>query len=259
MSIALSLAAAARDLADALFDPRCVAGDHALDALAGPACRACIGRLEREAAPARCGACSAATTSDPCAACLARPRRMRVHAPHPHRGVARSLVLAAKAARREDVVPVMARHALHDPSVKAALLRAEVIVPVPADPVRRHERGFDHALSLAECLAAELARDGERRRVRRLLRVRAGARKQSSRSGRQRRRALRGFITARLLTAWRVRGLRVTLVDDVVTTGATAAECARLLLRAGAAAVEVVAFTRAEGPLVDSPRARGIA
>jgi predicted amidophosphoribosyltransferase len=46
--------------------------------------------------------------------------------------------------------------------------------------------------------------------------------------------------------AARVRGRRVVLVDDVVTTGATAAACTRVLRRAGASAVTVVALARAE-------------
>ena len=46
--------------------------------------------------------------------------------------------------------------------------------------------------------------------------------------------------------ARRVRGRHVVLVDDVVTTGATAAACTRALRRAGASAVTVAALARAE-------------
>jgi predicted amidophosphoribosyltransferase len=45
-----------------------------------------------------------------------------------------------------------------------------------------------------------------------------------------------------------LRGRRIALVDDVVTTGATAAEAARTLLQAGAAAVDVWALARTPRP-----------
>lgn len=52
-----------------------------------------------------------------------------------------------------------------------------------------------------------------------------------------------------------LRGLRVALVDDVVTSGATVAECANVLLEAGAASVTALAFARAsfEPAYADSP------
>jgi predicted amidophosphoribosyltransferase len=53
-------------------------------------------------------------------------------------------------------------------------------------------------------------------------------------------------ITARMAHRRRLQGLRVLLVDDVVTTGATASACARVLKRAGAAHVALLALARTD-------------
>ncbi|QQP88973.1 ComF family protein [Skermanella sp. TT6] len=63
-----------------------------------------------------------------------------------------------------------------------------------------------------------------------------------SRTGRQRN--VRGAFRVRPSLAERIRGRPVVLVDDVLTTGATASECARVLLRAGAARVDVLTLAR---------------
>jgi ComF family protein len=125
----------------------------------------------------------------------------------------------------------------------AADLIAEVLSPpdvdvlafVPADPERRRRRGDAPAARLAHELA-----DRWQLPVRPLLtRTRAGPRQRGQRLA-DRRRNVRGAFAA-LGEAPR----RVCLVDDVYTTGATAAACATVLRRAGARRVEVVSLARA--------------
>jgi ComF family protein len=113
----------------------------------------------------------------------------------------------------------------------------EALVPVPLDPRRERERGFNQARLLAERLAPAL---GTAVRPHWLVRTRSTG-PQSALNAADRRHNVRGAFAA--LGA--VAGRHVLVVDDVLTTGATAAECARALRRAGARTVGVVTVARA--------------
>lgn len=108
---------------------------------------------------------------------------------------------------------------------------ADCIVPVPIHWTRRFHRGFNQA----ELLAGELPAGRVNRRL--LRRVRA-TRPQVGLSSEARARNIRGAFAA----SARVAGKRVLLVDDVLTTGSTASECARCLLAAGAREVHGLFF-----------------
>jgi ComF family protein len=112
------------------------------------------------------------------------------------------------------------------------------ILPMPLSAQRLGERGYNQATEIARVLGRELgcplAPFAAASRVR-------DTAPQTGLSRQARRLNVRGAFAAQ--TA--VRGRRLLLVDDVITTGATAAEIARVLLRAGAAAVRVVAVARA--------------
>ena len=112
----------------------------------------------------------------------------------------------------------------------------DVIVPTPLHWHRRWQRGFNQA----EIIGDEISRAlGIPLRARWLRRVRPTPRQQEL-NAEQRRRNLRGAFVAKQSLA----GLRIALVDDVVTTGATAGEISRVLLAAGAASVEVWCLAR---------------
>lgn len=116
--------------------------------------------------------------------------------------------------------------------------RPDVLVPVPLHPSRLRARGYNQALELARSVAPALdlpLRAGA------LRRVRSTPPQTGMTSRRERRRNLAGaFVAPRPLG-----GAAVALLDDVLTTGATAEAAARALRRAGAARVEVWAAARA--------------
>jgi ComF family protein len=114
----------------------------------------------------------------------------------------------------------------------------DVVVPVPLHPVRQRERTYNQAVLLAEELGRRIDRrcDG-----RALTRTRATETQTQFDAARRRGNILGAFSVAR--PEW-VRERRVLLVDDVMTTGATLSECARVLKKAGARSVWAVALAR---------------
>lgn len=111
---------------------------------------------------------------------------------------------------------------------------ADVLMPVPLHWTRLAVRQYNQAAELARRLAREGGRHCD---VMGLVR-RHPTPSQGHRGAAARRRNVRGAFAVRPGT--RVAGLTVLLIDDVTTTGATAEECARVLLRAGAAAVDLL-------------------
>jgi len=109
------------------------------------------------------------------------------------------------------------------------------IVPVPLHITRLRQRTYNQSQLLAQAIGKELRIPTAPRALKRLQ----ATTPQQSLSGEERLANLRGMFTLRA----DVRGLRVLLVDDVMTTGATLRECANVLLAGGAA--EVVAAVAA--------------
>lgn len=113
----------------------------------------------------------------------------------------------------------------------------DAIAPMPLHWRRRWQRGFNQS----ELLAREIARRW-RVPVRSLVRRRKATAPQAGLTSAQRRRNVQGAFEAR--KRLRLDGMRILLIDDVLTTGATASACARALKRAGASHVTFLALAR---------------
>lgn len=226
-------------LQHALLPPTCllcgVAGTAGRDLCAG-----CAAALPRNtAACPRCAVPLAAGRTGPCDRCRSQPqdfdgayvpfryrppvdfliRRLKFDGRLSHARLLGEL-LATELAERGDPPP-------------------DCIVPVPLHPLRVRERGFNQSLELARASARRfripLLAEG-------LRRVRHTA-PQTRLDARDRRTNLLGaFALGQSLP-----GRRVALIDDVVTTGSTVAECARVLRVGGAVEIEVWAIGRADG------------
>lgn len=114
----------------------------------------------------------------------------------------------------------------------------DVVIPVPLHRSRLRWRGFNQAALLGAALARRLNCSLD---VATLARVRSTA-SQTARDRAQRIRNVRDAFAVRRPS--RVAGQRVLLVDDVMTTGATADECARVLRAAGAQRIDVLTLAR---------------
>ena len=146
----------------------------------------------------------------------------------------------------------VAEHVLGE-CAAAALLKLDgqaaselVVVPVPLFKERERQRGFNQAGLLAKAAVQRLKK--QRPAWNLILRSDALVRVKDTRAlyalrPTQRRRGLKGAFQVGEVEA--VRGREVVLVDDILTTGATARECAKVLLRAGATKVWVATVARA--------------
>lgn len=152
--------------------------------------------------------------------------------------VSSRLILDLKHGGRRDGLPIYANWmALIGDDV---LQKTDWLVPVPLHYQRLAKRGFNQAVWLAQAVGRQSRTltliDG-------LVRNRP-TETQNGKSVRQRRQNVSGAFALRESRAKRVDGARVTLVDDVLTTGATASACAKALLQAGAETVHVLTLAR---------------
>lgn len=191
-----------------------------------------------------CDGCGSPFEFDPgpgvrCPACTARPRAFdRARAACLYDEASRDLILKLKHADRTDLAGLMARWLSR--SARPLLADADVVVPVPLHRWRLLRRRYNQAAEIARPLArgAGLAFLPDA-----LERVRDTA-TQGGKSATGRRRNVAGAFAVRAGQRDRLAGLRVLLVDDVLTTGATAHACARALKAAGAAAVHVAVIAK---------------
>ena len=155
------------------------------------------------------------------------------------RGIVRQIIHEFKYGRQIHLRHLVARwlnSALDDERLRQS--HFDVIVPVPLHPARQRERGFNQASLLAELLGAQTSIP-----VKSLLERTRYTTTQTALDRSERMENLHNAF--RLRKNADVRGLRVLLLDDVLTTGSTLNECARILKRASALCVHAATAARA--------------
>lgn len=177
------------------------------------------------------------TTSQPCGQCQRTPPPyQQSHIPYLYASTLKPLISAFKF--QQDLV---AGRVLADLFIQALPPRdgplPECLLPVPLHARRVAERGFNQAVELAKIFARRLALPCN---TRLLQRIRHTA-PQTNLSAEQRHRNLRNAFALRSTATYQ----HVAIVDDVVTTGSTVIEIARLLRQAGIEQIEVWALARA--------------
>ena len=155
--------------------------------------------------------------------------------------ISRALVHALKYGDRLDLAPMMGRWIGH--AGRELLAEADALVPVPLH-WRRHGRG---ASTNRPCWPRVSAASGVPIAAGALKRVKATA-QQVGLSRSERATNVQGAFRVPPEGKAAVAGRRLVLVDDVLTSGATVEGCARALLRAGAANVDVLVFARVADP-----------
>ena len=151
-----------------------------------------------------------------------------------------SLITRFKFHAAPDLAPALAQ-CLADGVARGAAPQPSLLLPEPLSDARLRERGYNQAWELARRLDRRLRCPAD---ARLLLRVKDTPH-QIDLPPEQRAGNVRGAFAIQPLRIAELRGRVVTLVDDVMTTGATAAEIARvLLLLAGAAQVQVWSVAR---------------
>jgi len=234
-------------LIDLVYPPHCAGCGVAMPSGAGQAagkwlCEKCEGDIRRLDGP-KCAICSrpyeGAIDFFACPNCRGEALHLEfavavVHA----KGLARELIHRFKYGREFHL-----RRVLGDWLVEAfedarlAEMKEIRLVPVPLHPVRLRERKFNQAEALAEWASRRLSVRMERPLRRKLHTV-----TQTQFDRRQRMRNLRDAFALRHNAD--VKDKSFLLVDDVLTTGSTLDECARVLLEGGACSVRAITVAR---------------
>jgi ComF family protein len=224
---------------DLLLPPHCLKCGAAVSSADG-LCASCWRGITFLGAPC-CACCGLPFAYDVgadalCPACMKeRPAFAHARAALRYDEHSRKLVLAFKHGDRLHLAPALGAWMRRAGS--ALLSEADIVVPVPLHWTRLFARRYNQAAVLAHALAAGGPPVGADWLVRRRRTP-----SQGKRNALARRRNVAGAFAVRRGRS--VTGQRVLLVDDVFTTGATLAECTRVLLRAGAARVDAVTLAR---------------
>jgi ComF family protein len=206
-------------------------------------CAACWGKLSF-IAPPFCSRLGIPFVYDPGPGILSMqaiadpPAYQRARAAVRYDEVARTLVHQLKYHDRTDLAPTMGRWMAR--AGQELLAEADILVPVPLHWRRGFSRRFNQSGALAQAISRKSGVAVSRDALRRIR----PTEHQIGLSRAERASNVQGAFSIPAERRAEIQGRRVILVDDVLTSGATTDACARVLLRAKAAQVDVLVFAR---------------
>ena len=225
---------------DFALPPRCAGCSEIIDEVDG-FCATCWLTLDwlGSGGCERCGVPLEATEAALCGRCLAAPPPLdRMRAAVAYGPLSRVIALKLKYGRRIALAKTMARY--------MAPLRGSaddaILVPIPLHRRRLWWRGFNQAGLIAKELGARWGLRVDQY----LLRRTRPTPPLKGMNEAQRQRAVKGAFVA--VEGRHIDGRTVILIDDVLTTGSTAAACAKALRKAGAGRVELISWARVVRP-----------
>jgi ComF family protein len=178
-----------------------------------------------------------------CPACLDHPPPWgQARAALLYDDAARALSLPFKHADRQENAAILAAHMAR--AGATLLAGADLLIPVPLHKKRLRARGYNQAALLAQALSRRTAIPASLDVLQRIRPTPA----LGELSAAARAEALDGAIAVRPRRKIALAGRRIVLIDDVLTSGATAGACARALLDAGAAHIDVMVAARVPDP-----------
>ncbi|MCB2108922.1 MAG: ComF family protein [Rhodobacteraceae bacterium] len=229
---------------DAVLPPQCLACGEAVDRHGG-LCAGCFSKLTFITRPycCVCGVPIQVFDDDDamCGACIReRPTYRRARGVFAYTDEGRDLVLKLKHADRTDLAVHLAQWMMRD---GGELIRdCDVIVPVPIHRWRLAMRTFNQAALLARAVS----RLSGKPMIATALQRTKPTPSQGGLDRQARRRNVAGAFKVEAKA--KLEGKAVLLIDDVLTTGATADACSRALLRAGVGNVDVLVLARVPNP-----------
>lgn len=232
-------------LVDLVFPPRCLVCHHPPRLGRDAFCERCVDELFHDQRLS-CPGC--ATTVGPFSLHNGQCAECRRHRPvfdaalrlGIYDGVLGEAIRKIKHASHEGLADRLAERWAEQHRAQFLAMRPDAILPVPLHWRKRLWRGYNQSQALARGLAERL---GLPCRTRWLTRVKGTREQKTMTSLVERLENVRDAFRARVPLS----GLRLVLIDDVMTTGATASEAARALKKAGAIWVGVAVLARTEG------------